>query len=123
MLKETESLMSNTTKNKNSLSRRSFIKSGALIAASTVCAVKAPFVFAKKTPTLRVMGTFVTLQEEIRQQAMKDLGINLVFEPRGSAAVLQKAASKPGSFDLYEQWSNSLNILWRANAILDSNIF
>ncbi len=115
--------MSNTTKNKNSLSRRSFIKSGALIAASTVCAVKAPFVFAKKTPTLRVMGTFVTLQEEIRQQAMKDLGINLVFEPRGSAAVLQKAASKPGSFDLYEQWSNSLNILWRANAILDSNIF
>jgi putative spermidine/putrescine transport system substrate-binding protein len=33
---------------------------------------------------------------------MKDLGINIVFEPKGSAAVLQKAASRPGSFDLYE---------------------
>jgi len=109
--------MSNTDDRKNSLTRRSFIKSGTLLAASTVCALKAPFVYAKKTPTLRILGTHVTLQEEIRQQAMKDLGINLVFEPRGSAAVLQKAASKPDSFDLYEQWSNSLNILWRANAI------
>jgi putative spermidine/putrescine transport system substrate-binding protein len=102
---------------KNSHSRRSFIKSGGIIAAATACAVKVPFVFAKKTPTLRILGTHVTLQEEIREQAMKDLGINLIFEPKGSAAVLQKAASKPESFDLYEQWSNSLNILWQANAI------
>ena len=78
---------------------------------------KSTFCFRKKTPTLRTLGTHVTLQEEIRQQAMKDLGINIVFEPKGSAAVLQKAASRPASFDLYEQWSNSLNILWRAKAI------
>ena len=102
---------------KKSFSRRAFIKSGSLLAASTVCALNFPFVYAKKIPTLRVLGTHVTLQEEIRQQAMQDLGINLIFEPKGSAAVLQKAASKPESFDLYEQWSNSLNILWRANAI------
>jgi putative spermidine/putrescine transport system substrate-binding protein len=103
--------------NNNNFNRRSFIKSGSLLAAAATCAVKAPFVYAKKTPTLRILGTHVTLQEEIREQAMKDLGINLIFEPKGSAAVLQKAASKPESFDLYEQWSNSLNILWQARAI------
>jgi len=59
----------------------------------------------------------VTLQEELRQQAMKDLGINILFEPKGSAAVLQKASMFPESFDLYEQWSNSINVLWSAGAI------
>lgn len=79
--------------------------------------VNAPYVFSKETSTVRVLGTHVTLQEELRKQAMKDLGINLVFEPKGSAAVLQKAAANPKSFDLYEQWSNSINILWQAKAI------
>ncbi len=78
---------------------------------------KAPYVFSKTKTTLRVMGTHVTLQEEIRKMAMKDLGIDIVFEAKGSAAVLQKAAASPSSFDLYEQWSNSINILWQADAI------
>ncbi|ATC83232.1 MULTISPECIES: signal peptide prediction [Pseudoalteromonas] len=63
------------------------------------------------------MGTHVTLQEELRQRAMRELGINLQFIPMGSAAVLQKAAADPTSFDLYEQWSDSINILWQAGAI------
>lgn len=63
------------------------------------------------------MGTHVTLQEELRKLAMKDLGINLEFSPNGSAAVLQKASSNPETFDLYEQWSDSINILWSAKAI------
>ena len=78
---------------------------------------QAPYVFAKNTYTLRVLGTHVTLQEDLRQQAMKDLGINIVFEPKGSAAVLQKASISPQSFDLYEQWSNSINVLWQSGSI------
>ena len=78
---------------------------------------QAPYVFAKNTYTLRVLGTHVTLQEGLRQQAMKDLGINIVFEPKGSAAVLQKASISPQSFDLYEQWSNSINVLWQSGSI------
>jgi putative spermidine/putrescine transport system substrate-binding protein len=78
---------------------------------------KAPFVFARNKVTVRVLGTHVTLQDELRKKAMEDLGINLVFEPKGSAAVLQKASMSPGSFDLYEQWSNSINILWGSGAI------
>ncbi|TVZ39134.1 putative spermidine/putrescine transport system substrate-binding protein [Alteromonadaceae bacterium 2753L.S.0a.02] len=84
---------------------------------STLAAVNFPFVWAKKPTTIRVLGTHVTLQEEIRQQAMADLGIKIEFEPKGSAAVLQKASLSPESFDLYEQWSNSINILWQSGAI------
>ena len=37
-------------------------------------------VIARKRPKLRVLGTYLTLQEPIRQQAMKDLGIDIEFE-------------------------------------------
>jgi putative spermidine/putrescine transport system substrate-binding protein len=99
------------------MKRREFIKNTLKSSAVGIGALKAPFIIAKKTPTLRVMGTHVTLQEELRKKAMSDLGINVVFEPKGSAAVLQKAASSPESFDLYEQWSDSINVLWQAKAI------
>ena len=97
--------------------RRKFLSSTLKTGALGLTATAAPMVFCKTVPTLRVMGTHVTLQEELRQKAMQDLGINIVFEPKGSAAVLQKAASNPQSFDLYEQWSDSINILWQAQAI------
>lgn len=78
---------------------------------------QAPYVFARTKTRIRVLGTHVTLQEELRERAMQDLGIDISFEPRGSAAVLQKASVAPQAFDLYEQWSNSINVLWRAGAI------
>lgn len=94
--------------------RRRFIKGGAALGLT---AGVTPFAIGKPKPTLKVMGTHVTLQETLRQRAMEDLGINIAFEPGGSAAVLQKASMNPASFDLYEQWSNSINVLWRAHAI------
>lgn len=68
-------------------------------------------------PTIRVIGTHVTLQEVIRRKAEQDLGINIEFEPLGDARLLLKAATDPHSFDLYEQWSDSIRILWRSNSI------
>lgn len=97
--------------------RRHFLRTVGAGAAASTLAFKAPYVFAKKVTTLRVMGTHVTLQEELRQRAMRELGINLEFKPMGSAAVLQKAAADATSFDLYEQWSDSINILWQAGTI------
>jgi putative spermidine/putrescine transport system substrate-binding protein len=79
--------------------------------------VNAPYVFSKTKTKLRILGTHVTLQEELRQRAMQDLGIELEFEAKGSAAVLQKASMNPNSFDLYEQWSNSIKVLWRSGSI------
>ncbi|MCD9461109.1 extracellular solute-binding protein [Marinibactrum halimedae] len=97
--------------------RRQWLKTTSSSLACAAVALKAPYVIAKKTVTLRVMGTHVTLQEALRQRAMKDLGINIVYEPKGSAAVLQKASMQPESFDLYEQWSNSIDILWNSGSI------
>lgn len=99
------------------LNRRRFIKKSFLSLLGTGIAIKSPFVYAQKRQVLKVIGTHVTLQEPLRQRAQEELGIDLIFEPAGSAEVLQKAANDPSSFDLYEQWSNSINILWRAKAI------
>lgn len=103
--------------------RRKTLRQVAKIGAIAASLPLSKFSIGKPTPTLRILGTHVTLQEEIRKRAMEDLGINLVFEAKGSAAVLQKASMNPSSFDLYEQWSNSINVLWRANAIqsIDKN--
>ncbi len=104
-------------KNKNILSRRDFLKKSSVtcLGASLLC--KSPLVFSKNKYKIRVLGTHVTLQEELRQKAMEDLGIDIVFEAGGSAQVLHKASTRPETFDLYEQWSNSINILWQAGTI------
>lgn len=97
--------------------KRTTLKKLASIALTAGAITQAPYVFARKKVTLRVLGTHVTLQEAIRKQAMDDLGINIQFSAAGSATVLQKASMSPSSFDLYEQWSNSINVLWDAGSI------
>lgn len=101
--------------------RRRFLSQGLKLAGVGLAAVKAPYVFSKTKTTLRVLGTHVTLQEEIRQKAMADLGIHLVFEAKGEAELVQKATSYPDQFDLYEQWTDSIRTLWQANAIQPIN--
>ena len=59
----------------------------------------------------------MTLQEKLRKRAEADLGLEISFQPGGSAAVLHQASTRPESFDLYEQWSNSIRVLWQAGAI------
>jgi len=98
------------------LIRRKLLKT-ALCASAAAALPLSTFAIGQPKPKLRILGTHVTLQEELRQKAMDDLGIELSFEAKGSAAVLQKASSSPASFDLYEQWSNSINVLWRSGAI------
>ena len=93
------------------LDKRHTLSTLAKVGAAGCAITGAPYVFAKQKTTIRVLGTHVTLQEELRQRAMQDLGIEVIFEPRGSAAVLQKASLYPDTFDLYEQWSNSINVL------------
>ena len=99
------------------VSRRRVLKSISQAVVGVTAITQAPYVFAKQRTQLRVLGTHVTLQEKLRQKAMEDLDIDLIFEPRGSAAVLQKASMNPQSFDLYEQWSNSIRTLWASGSI------
>ena len=101
----------------NVVGRRKFLAQSVKAVTIGCAALKAPYVFARTQTTLRVMGTHVTLQEEIRQKAMADLGINLIFEARGESELVQKATTHPEQFDLYEQWTDSIKTLWQANAI------
>lgn len=100
------------------MSRRDFLARAGAASALSLCAhgVSQP-VRSRHPRPLRVLGTHVTLQEQIRIAAEADLGFSIEFVPGGSAAVLQQASTRPESFDVYEQWSNSINVLWRANAI------
>lgn len=98
--------------------RRSILRSGATAAAAaTLLPRRAAAVHLTRKPKLRVLGTHVTLQETLRRRAESDLGIEIEFMPGGSADVLQTASTAPDSFDIYEQWSNSIEILWQAGAI------
>jgi len=101
------------------MNRRDFLKKSLTGTATATGALGFPSIVKalNRKPTIRVVGTHVTLQEPLRRQAEKDLGINIEFYPGGSAEVLLKASTDPFSFDLYEQWSNSLKVLWQAGAI------
>ncbi len=101
------------------LTRRQLLLGAAAAGAASMrpAAVLARRAARSDPPVLRVLGTHVTLQEQIRRAAEADLGIRIEFTPGGSAAVLQRASTRPETFDVYEQWSNSINVLWRANAI------
>lgn len=105
------------------MKRRDFLSKTIKVATAGMAAVNAPYVIANLKPTLKVMGTIVTLQEKIRLKAMSDLGINLVFEARGEGELIQKATTSPSEFDLYEQWTDSIKTLWQANAVqpIDTN--
>lgn len=100
-------------------SRRDFIKKSSVLTASAVGAIVFPNILhaRNKYPTINVLGTHVTLQEAIRKRAQEDLKININFTPGGSAEVMHKASFSPESFDIYEQWSNSIRPLWDAEAI------
>lgn len=96
------------------MNRRTFLKrSGAVLAAAAFPKI----VRAKSKPTIKVVGTHVTLLEPIRQRAERDLGISIEFHPVGDAEALLKASTDPTAFDLYEQWSNSIKVLWQAKTI------
>lgn len=101
------------------MQRRGFLRRAATLAAAPASTLAFPAILSarERKPRLRVLGTHVTLQEPIRQQAERDLGIEIEFRPGGSAEVLLNAATDPETFDIYEQWSNSIKLLWQAGTI------
>ncbi|XPV67540.1 MAG: ABC transporter substrate-binding protein [Halarcobacter sp.] len=101
------------------LKRREFLKTSSKLTLTTACSIGFPSILTAKNkrPTIKIVGTHVTLQEELRQRAQKELGINIEYYPGGSAEVLLKATTDPSSFDIYEQWSNSIRPLWLSDAI------
>lgn len=79
--------------------------------------IAAPSVHTCEKVTLRVLGTGVTLVDTIREQACADLGLNIEFQVLDGVGVQQQAVMHPQSFDVYDQWFHSVELLWLAGAI------
>ncbi|MGH3184450.1 MAG: ABC transporter substrate-binding protein, partial [Streptosporangiaceae bacterium] len=78
---------------------------------------QAPAVHTAGKVTLRVLGTPVTLVEGIRSAAERDLGISLAFEVKDGLAAQQRAVTQPAGFDVYDQWFNSLDLVWSSRSV------
>lgn len=61
---------------------------------------------------LRVLGTAVTLLDQVQQRARKDLGFDIEFEVLDFVSCQGKAALHPQSYDIYDQCFHNLDIVW-----------
>lgn len=68
-------------------------------------------------PTLRVIGTSATLTEELCQKAKSALAFPIHFEVLDGESCMRKGVLRPESYDIYDQWFYSLDVLWTAGSI------
>lgn len=79
--------------------------------------IASPAVHTAGRPKLRVLGTEVTQLQSICRRAEEDLGFDIVFETLDFQRAQRKAATEPGSFDVYDQCFHNLDIVWFWRAI------
>lgn len=77
----------------------------------------APALHLEGKPVIHVLGTEITLLEQLRLRAEADLGISLVFENRDFLSAQRKAARAPDDYDVYDQCFHNLDIVWYWRAI------
>ena len=77
----------------------------------------APAVQTTGRPVLRVLGTEISLLEELRLRAEADLGCDIVFDNQDFLTAQRKAAAEPGGYDIYDQCFHNLDIVWYWRAI------
>ena len=68
-------------------------------------------------PTLRILGTEITLLEELQLRAEEELGIRLEFDTLDFLSAQRKAATEPHTYDIYDQCFHNLDIVWYWRAI------
>ena len=68
-------------------------------------------------PTLRILGTEITLLDALRERAEEELGIKIEFETLDFLSAQRKAATEPNSYDIYDQCFHNLDIVWFWRAI------
>ena len=116
----------------SALTRRSFVKGSAALGAAALGAHAGSATLSATTATkrssfsapaflqgttLRVNGTGVSLLEQIRAQAEQDLGITLEYDVNDGLTAQQLAVTQPQAWDIYDQWFNSVKIVWGAGTV------
>ncbi|RJS92744.1 PotD/PotF family extracellular solute-binding protein [Salinisphaera sp. Q1T1-3] len=81
---------------------------------STTAGGRTPPYVNRARVTLRVLGTSVTLLDCIRDQARRDLGIDLRFEVLDGVAAQRVGVLSPETFDIYDQWFHNVDFVWPA---------
>ncbi|WP_112815936.1 PotD/PotF family extracellular solute-binding protein [Ensifer sp.] len=79
--------------------------------------IATPALHLEGRPRLRVLGTAISLLEELRVRAEADLGIEVVFDNNDFLTTQHKAAQEPDSYDIYDQCFHNLDIVWYWRAI------
>lgn len=69
-----------------------------------------------KTP-LRIIGTSVTLPACLRSRAAQDLDFPISFEVLDGLSCQQRGVTLPESYDVYDQWFHSVDLLWTAGSL------
>lgn len=80
-------------------------------------AFPAPALHTEGRPRLRVLGTAISLLEQLRLRAEEDLGIDVVFDNNDFLTTQHKAAQSPDTYDIYDQCFHNLDIVWYWRAI------
>jgi len=66
---------------------------------------------------LRVIGTSATLTEALCRAARESLPFPIEFEILDGLSCMRRGVMRPDSYDVYDQWFHSLDVLWTAGAI------
>ncbi len=61
---------------------------------------------------LRILGTEITLLEQIRARAQADLGLDIQFEVLDFLNCQRRAALEPQTYDIYDHCFHNLDIVW-----------
>lgn len=70
----------------------------------------------KPRAKLRVLGRGEFLLDPICERARQDLGIDIDFDLVDGIEGLQRAVTRPDSFDVYHQW-HTIDLIWTARTI------
>ena len=71
----------------------------------------------RDTP-LRIIGTSVTLTREVQDRARADLAFPIDFDVLDGPACLRRGVTQTHSFDIYDQWFHSVDVLHTAGSII-----
>jgi putative spermidine/putrescine transport system substrate-binding protein len=98
------------------LTRRGFLLEGAAVAAA-LGALPSASVAARRgssafTGTLRVLGDGLGQHDAIRKQAEQDLGFRIAFETSDPHALVDRAITRPGLFDVLSYYHFGFGLIW-----------
>ncbi len=68
--------------------------------------------------TLRILGLGVDLQDQVKRAGEAELGFTLEFEQTSSPVMVERARTRPGTFDLLSGYAYQVDEIWPAGTVV-----